>query len=711
MSQSETQRQQRQQRQEQQEQQQEEQQQRQVQRQEQQQQEEQQQQQEEQQQPQEQQQQPQEQQQQQQEEQQQQPQVQQQQQQQQQQQRRPGRRWLWRSRRRLAAVAATFGYGLIALAAVAPVHEPRTLQEAKASPEWPQWRAAMWEELKKHQQYDTFEVLPASETLPDRLLGSRWVFALKRGIGGEILRYKARWVMQGFRQLPGVDFSDTTAPVLEADTLRCMLALGTHYNMELDVVDVEVAFLHSPLEEPLFARPMPAMDELSPVYAGARALRLRKAIYGLKQAGHNWHVTLAAFFESAGFHRSMADPCLFLRELHSSEAAGSGPQFIAVGVYVDDMLIMAPSAAIVAAFKEQLAARFPVKDLGPVGRVLGLDVSRDRVAGIMCVAQPATVEALLADFGMAAAPPAPTPADRSVELSKKDCPQTPAEIEDMAPFAARYRELVGRLGFVAGMTRPDICFRVRQLQQFQLNPGRAHWEAARHVLRYLRGTTSLGLTYRRASGGGGSSGDGGDSGGGSGGGVSAGGCSDGGGGGSRGNSSGGRSGGGRGGGGRGGGLVAPPLVAYTDADYGGCRDTGRSTSGLILFLAASPVAWRSKRQDSVASSTCEAELLACYNGVQKLRDARLLLQDFGFVLRAPSSVFMDNENSIQVAASPFANKRIRHEAVRAALVRELITAGQVQLCHVPGRDQVADIFTKSLPAPGTAALRQRILGK
>jgi hypothetical protein len=102
--------------------------------------------------------------------------------------------------------------------------------------------------------------------------------------------------------------------------------------------------------------------------------------------------------------------------------------------------------------------------------------------------------------------------------------------------------------------------------------------------------------------------------------------------------------------------------------------------------------------------------LACYNGVQKLRDARLLLQDFGFVLRAPSSVFMDNENAIQVAANPYSNKRIRHVAVRSALVRELIDAGQVRLCYVPGREQVADIFTNALPAPRTAELRQRILG-
>ena len=531
------------------------------------------------------------------------------QQEQQEQQRRPGRGWLRRFRRfphQLVTVAATLGYGLVALATAAAVREPRTAAEARASPEWPQWRAAMVEELKKHEQYATFEVLPASAPLPDRLLGSRWVFALKRGVGGEILRFKARLVMQGFRQLPGVDFRETSTPVLEADTLRSMLALGTRYNMELDVVDVEVAFLHSPLEEPLFARPMPAMDELSSAYVGVRALRLRKAIYGLKQAGHNWHVTLAAFFQEAGFHRSAADPCLFLRRLSPAEEAGSGPQYIAVGVYVDDMLIMAPSVAVVAAFKAQLAERFPVKDLGPVGRVLGLDVSRDRVAGIMRVAQPATVEALLADFGMAAAPPALTPVERSVSLSEADCPQTQAEIKDMAPLEARYRELVGRLGFVAGMTRPDICFRVRQLQQFQRHPGRTHWEAALWVLRYLRGTTSFGLTYRSMDGGGGGSGGGSGGGGGGGGGGSgdSGDC-------------GGSGGGGNGSGGGGGGGVPPALVAYTDADYGGCVDSRRSTSGLIMLLAGSPVAWRSKRQAGVATSTCEAEFAACFNGVQK----------------------------------------------------------------------------------------------
>jgi hypothetical protein len=173
---------------------------------------------------------------------------------------------------------------------------------------------------------------------------------------------------------------------------------------------------------------------------------------------------------------------------------------------------------------------------------------------------------------------------------------------------------------------------------------------------------------------------------------------------------GGSGGGGNGSGGGGGSGVPPALVAYTDADYGGCVDSRRSTSGLIVLLAGSPVAWRSKRQDGVATSTCEAEFVACFNGVQKLRDARLLLRDFGFELRAPSPVFMDNENAIQVAANPYSNKRIRHVAVRSALVRELIDAGQVRLCYVPGREQVADIFTKALPAPRTAELRQRILG-
>ena len=90
------------------------------------------------------------------------------------------------------------------------------------------------------------------------------MFALKRGIGGAITRYKARWVIQGFNQVPGVDFGDTSAPALEADTMRLMLAVGATYDMDIDVADVEVAFLHSDLKETLFAVPPAAVPE----YAG-----------------------------------------------------------------------------------------------------------------------------------------------------------------------------------------------------------------------------------------------------------------------------------------------------------------------------------------------------------------------------------------------------------------------------------------------------------
>ena len=600
------------------------------------------------------------------------------------------------------SLTAEFGIDLAAPSAVmlpaatvsggsadAHIIEPRNLREAKASPEWPQWQAAMREEVAKHESHETFEVLPAAAAHPARILGSRWVFALKRGIGGTILRFKARWVIQGFSQLPGVDFGDTTAPVLETDTLRFLLSLGAAYDMEIDVTDVEVAFLNSPLEETLFAEPPAAV----PAFDGVRAVRLRKAIYGLKQAGRNWHDLLADFFVKAGFHRSVADPCLFLRQLSPAEATGSGPepQFIAVGVHVDDMLIVAPSVAVTAAFKADLAAQFAIKDLGPVGRVLGLDVFRDRSSGIMRIAQPAVVAALLADFSMTDANPAPTPAEQSVKLSHDHSPQNRAEELDMAPIAPRYRELVGRLGHLAGMTRPDICHRVRQLQQHQLHPGRIHWQAAIRVLRYLRGTAEVGLLYRRLSAvspAGGGGGGGGSGGGGSGNGGGTGG------------SAAGRS-----------PLVAPSLVAYTDADYAGCPDTARSTSGLVVFFAGGPVAWRSKRQDTVATSTCQAELAASFYGVLKLVTFRQLLSDFGFVLPAPSTVLVDNQNTIRVAESPFSNHRVKHVEVRYHYVREQVVAGTVQLRHVPGSDQLADIFTKALGAVRTRELRQRILGE
>ena len=102
-----------------------------------------------------------------------------------------------------------------------------------------------------------------------------------------------------------------------------------------------------------------------------------------------------------------------------------------------------------------------------------------------------TLSSIVSRFNLDMAPPLSTPMDPNIRLSKEDCPSTPSQWEDMKNVP--YQEAVGCL--LAISTRPDIAYATNTLSQFMQNPGRAHWQAVKHVLRHLKGTADYALTY------------------------------------------------------------------------------------------------------------------------------------------------------------------------------------------------------------------------
>jgi hypothetical protein len=139
------------------------------------------------------------------------------------------------------------------------------------------------------------------------------------------------------------------------------------------------------------------------------------------------------------------------------------------------------------------------------------------------------------------------------------------------------------------------------------------------------------------------------------------------------------------------------LVSYTDADWGGCPDTRRSTSGYCVFLGDNPISWSSKRQPTLSRSSAEAEYIGVANVVYESCWLRNLLLELHFPLSQATLVYCDNVSAIYLSGNPVQHQRTKHIEMDIHFVREKVARGQARVLHVPSRHQIADIFTKGLP--------------
>src|SRR5438105_5886023 len=139
------------------------------------------------------------------------------------------------------------------------------------------------------------------------------------------------------------------------------------------------------------------------------------------------------------------------------------------------------------------------------------------------------------------------------------------------------------------------------------------------------------------------------------------------------------------------------LTAYTDADWAGCPDTQRSTSGYGVFLGDNLVSWSSKRQTTVSRSSAEAEYRAVANAVAESCWLRQLLHELQRLLQRATVVFCDNISVVYLSTNPIQHQRTKHVEIDLHFVRKRVALGDVRVLHVPTSSQYADIFTKGLP--------------
>lgn len=226
------------------------------------------------------------------------------------------------------------------------------------------WRKAMEEEVAALERNNTWKIvdLPPSK----QSIGCKWVYKIKHKADGSIDRYKARLVAKGYTQMHGIDYMETFSPVAKVTTIRTLLAVASAKDWHLHQMDVNNAFLHGDLEEEVYM-------QLPPGFEGKRngqACRLVKSLYGLKQASRQWNAKLNSALRSMGFKQAIPDNSLFTK--------GEGSSFVALLVYVDDIVIASPDLSLVQHIKTHLNDIFQIKDLGPLKFFLGLEIARQK---------------------------------------------------------------------------------------------------------------------------------------------------------------------------------------------------------------------------------------------------------------------------------------------------------------------------------------------
>lgn len=501
--------------------------------------------------------------------------------------------------------------------------DPRNYKEAVSGLHSSDWHAACDREYGELEAKGTWELVEASDIKQDaKVLDSTWVFKTKFWEDGTVSRRKARLVVRGDQQRPGIDFDDVFAPTAEAKSLRVIVALAAHEGWELHNGDVDNAFVNSDIDKLTYVRQPQGYVQYGKD-GKPQVFRLRKSLYGLHQSPKLWHNKLIEKLLRHDFQQSPVDPCVLINRTSGA----------IVVIYVDDIFITGSAdRAVLAAVIDLIGKDFSVKDLGFPSRFLGVNFTR-LSDGSVTLSQHTYIDSILAKHGMQDAHPAHTPAGSTVTIVEESPPLQGAAVR-------AYQSMVGELGWVAVWTKPEICFTVSQLQQFMQEPRQCHLDAAKRVLRYLKGHPE-GVTYKRREG------------------------------------------------------AELQLEGYADASYANCRETRRSHTGYVFLLCGAAVAWSSKRQPCVTLSTAEAEYVALCAASKQVPPLVQLLEFLGYPQK-PVRILEDNTAAIRLASDPAASQRTKHIDVRFHFVREQVAQGVVIIESVRTQAQHADVLTKAL---------------
>ncbi|KAE8678648.1 hypothetical protein F3Y22_tig00111402pilonHSYRG00027 [Hibiscus syriacus] len=457
---------------------------------------------------------------------------------------------------------------------------PATFNEAVQSSEHKKWRIAMNEEMQSLQKNQTWKL--ASLPKGKKAIGCKWVYAKKDGFPDKNnIRYKARLVAKGYAQTEGVDYNEVFSPVVKHSSIIILLALVAQLDLELVQMGVKTAFLHGDLDEEIY---MTQPDGFKVVEKEEIVCKLEKSLYGLKQSPRQW------------------------------------------------------SQTEIAKLKTQLNREFEMKDLGEAKKILGMEISRDKKLGMLCLSQKEYLRKVLKRFGInEMSKLVSTPLTPHFKIGASISPKDDAEREYKSKVP--YASVVGSLMYAMVCTRPDISQAVGVVSRYIHDPGKEHWQAVKWIMRYILNTVDVGLVFQQDK------------------------------------------------------QDGQCVVGYCDSDYAGDLDKRRSTNGYVFTSAKAPVSWKSTLQSTVALSTTEAKYMAVTEAVKEAIWLQGLLGELEMEQKH-IKVHCDSQSAIHLAKNQVYHARTKHIDVRYHFVREILEEGGVIIQKIRITKNPADMLTK-----------------
>jgi hypothetical protein len=427
---------------------------------------------------------------------------------------------------------------------------------------------------------------------------------------------KGRICGSGIFLKEGIDYEETFAPIARYTSIRTIIALAAKMKWKLHQIDVKTTFLNGVIEEVYIEQPQgfEVEDRMTHV------CRLKKALYGLKQAPRAWYDRIDSFLTSLGFTKSKVDLNLYFKVMNDES--------VTLLLYVDDLFLIGEENLITDC-KKKLAVEFEMKDLGSMHYFLGLEVwqSPEKIF----LNQGKYAVEILKRFDMLECKAMTTPMETNLNLPV----DTSSELVD----ATLYRQIIGSLMYLTN-TSTNICFAMNTLSQYLVEPRRVHLVAAKHVMRYLKGTLDYVLCYIEDH--------------------------------------------------------DFRLYGYTDSDWAGSASDKNSTSGCCFSLGSAMTSWQSRKESSIALSTTEAKYIAaCSTNCESIWLWKLLTCLFDLEMEA-IVILCDNQSCIKRTENPVFHDKSKHIEIRYHYIRDMVQRGAIKLQFVGTDEQVADVLTKPL---------------
>ncbi|GJZ51127.1 retrotransposon protein, putative, ty1-copia subclass [Tanacetum coccineum] len=346
--------------------------------------------------------------------------------------------------------------------------EPANYKAALLDPESDKWLNAMNVEM---QSMKDNEVLKLVDLPPNgKTVGHKWLFKKKTDMDGAVHTYKARLVAKGFTQTPGIYYEETFSPVADIRAIRILIAIAAFYYYEIWQIDVKTASLNGYLNEEVYIeQPEGFVSQKYP----NRVCKLKRSIYGLKQASRQWNKRFDDEIKKFRFSQNRDEPCVYVK------ASGSYVTFLIL--YVDDILIMGNNIPMLQDVKSYLGRCFAMKDLGEAAYILGIKIYRDRSKRLIGLCQSAYIKKILKRFYMENSKRGTIPMQEKLKLSKSQGASTPAKIQRMQNIS--YASAVGSIMYAVRCTRPEVAFAYNITSRFQQNPSDAHWTAVKNIMK------------------------------------------------------------------------------------------------------------------------------------------------------------------------------------------------------------------------------------